>query len=133
MTKLKAARLGSAFVIALSFAAIAGMPAHAAVRTCTARLTSIAATDATELGAKKKAISDWMLKATAAGIKSPAWRLAAERRLICQQHIVAATPSDTAEPAKVYECIAAGHACTITQNPAKSLPQPTAKARDLET
>lgn len=128
MTMLKTACAGLAFSIALSLAALTGLPAHAAVRTCTARLTSIAAKDATELGAKKKAITDWMLKATAAGIQGPTWRLAAERRLICQS-----APGSGANAALVFECIAVGHACSITQNPAKSLPRPAAKARGFET
>jgi hypothetical protein len=128
MMKIKTARVASAFVIALALGVISGLPAFAAVRSCTARLTSIAAKDATELGAKKKAVADWMLKATGAGIKSPTWRLAAERRLICQS-----VPGGGATAVPVFECIAVGHACSITQNPAKSLPRPAAKARGLET
>ncbi len=80
---------------------------EAAVRTCTARLTSIAAKDASEQGAKKKAIDDWMLKAKGAGVANPAWRLAAERRLICQ-----AVPAGAS---RTFECIAVGHACSVTQ------------------
>ncbi len=125
---LKTARAGLAFSIALSFGATSGLPAFAAVRTCTARLTSIAAKDVTELGAKKLAIADWLLKAKGAGIQSPAWRLAAERRLICQS-----IPNAGANAAPAFECIAVGHACSITQNPAKSLPRPAAKARGLDT
>jgi hypothetical protein len=128
MKTMKTARLGSAFAIAVSLAAVLGMPAHAAVRTCTARLTSIAAKDATELGAKKKAITDWLLKATGAGIKGPTWRLAAQRRLICQP-----VPGASASTAPVFECRAVGHACSVTQNPEKPLQRPATKASGLET
>lgn len=109
----------------------AATPAQAAVRNCTARLTSIAAKDVTELGAKKKAIDDWMLKAKGAGIEKPAWRLAAERRLICQS-----VPDGTPAAAKIFECIAVGHACSISQNGFKDRPvpvDPRKKRGDLET
>ena len=96
-----------------------GAPASAAMRNCTARLTSLAAKDATEQGAKKKAIDDWMLKAKGAGIENPTWRLAAERRLICQS-----VPDRTSAATKVFECIAVGHACSISQNP-KPNPRPS--------
>jgi len=101
--------------------------AGAAVRTCTARLTSTTITDGKLQEAKKKAIADWMVKAQGAGIQAPTWRLAAERRLICQP-----VPGSDASPK--FECIAVGHACTITQNPAQSEPipaAPAAKGRDV--
>lgn len=114
-------RMGLAAGLFILIASNTGMSAQAAVRTCTARLTSIAAQDETERGAKKKAITDWMVKATAAGITSPTWRLAAERRLICQ-----AVPGTGPDAKPRFECIAVGHACTITQNPAQP-PPPAAK------
>ena len=107
----------AAFVLYVALAP--GSSTIAAVRTCSARLTSIAATDSTELLAKKKAIDDWMLKAKGAGITNPAWRLAAERRLICQS-VADGTPAAT----KIFECIAVGHACSISQNP-KPNPRPS--------
>ena len=109
-------RAGTVYLLAAFWA---GAPAQAAVRNCTARLTGAAVKDATELGAKKKAIDDWMLKAKGAGITNPAWRLAAERRLICQS-IADGTPAAT----KIFECIAVGHACSISQNP-KPNPRPS--------
>ena len=93
---------GCAALLALASATVS----HAAVRTCTARIASIAAKDPTEQGAKAKAIDDWMLKAKGAGIDKPAWRLAASRSLLCQQ-----VPG----PDKMFECIAVGHACSISQ------------------
>ena len=124
-------RRRNACLAAILAAAGFGTDASAAVRTCTARLTSIAARDATEQGAKKQAIADWLLKAHAAGIENPAWRLAAERRLICQS-----VPGTGQAAQTVFECIAVGHACSVLQNPNQSLPQPAApaaKARGLET
>lgn len=112
-------RLLRASTVCLVAAMWADASAQAAVRNCTARLTSLAAKDATELGAKKKAIDDWMLKAKGAGITNPAWRLAAERRLICQS-VADGTPAAT----KIFECIAVGHACSISQNP-KPNPRPS--------
>ena len=105
-------------VLALGVSATAALfdagPADAAVRTCTARLTSTVGKDASELGAKKKAISDWVGKAKAAGIKNPAWRLAAQRQLNC------AASAGSAD----FECVATGHACEILQVPPPQKPNP---------
>lgn len=110
---------GAGFALALSISAAATLigawPVDAAMRTCTARLTSVAGKDASELGAKKKAINDWVSKAKAAGIKNPAWRLAAQRQLTC-----AASDGSTA-----FECVAVGHACEILQVPPRPKPNPS--------
>ena len=99
---------------------------HAAVRTCTARLTSAVVNDATEQGAKTKAISDWALKAKGAGIENPAWRIAAGKRLECKP--VTATGAGTKAG---FECRAIGHACTILQvappAPPAAAPSPSKK------
>ena len=105
-----------AFVAAISASA---QPAEAAMRTCTARLTSTVGKDPTELGAKKKAIDDWVVKAKAAGIKNPAWRLAAERQLKC-------LPSAGADAKNGFECVAVGHASEIIQVPPGPKPNPSA-------
>jgi hypothetical protein len=117
MATTLAARTG----LALTLLYCATVPASAAVRNCTARLTSVAAQDGTELGAKKKAIDDWLVKAKAAGIEGATWRLAAERRLICQ-----AVAGGGGAAGKAFECIAVGHACAISQNPSKPRETPAA-------
>ena len=104
------------------------VPSEAAVRTCTARLTGVPSRDATELGAKKKAIDDWLLKARGAGIADPSWRLAAEKRLICQS-----VPDGTPGNKTVFECIAVGHSCTILQNPDTKPAPPPARGFGVDT
>ena len=115
-TQFSAALASTAVVLAtLGF----NVSADSAVKACTARLTSIAAQDATEQGAKKKALDDWMLKAKGAGIAYPTWRLAAEKRLICQ-----ALPGGAAGAKTLFEWIAVGHACSVSQVQPKPNPRP---------
>lgn len=120
-------RLGAALWLLLAVGGV-GDRSEAAVRTCTARLTGIPGRDATELGAKKKAIDDWLLKARGAGIAEPAWRLAAEKRLICQS-----VPDGNPGNKTVFECIAVGHACTILQNPNPGPSHPPLRGFGVDT
>ena len=117
LAKFSPVRAGLAAVLAVfSFSSMA----QAAVRSCTARLTSTVSKDATENGAKKKAISDWMVKAKAAGVAHPAWRLAAERTLKC----LPSAGAGGSPPKPGFECVAVGHACTVEQ----VAPTPSPKA-----
>jgi hypothetical protein len=92
--------------VVIALAIVVSPIADAAVRQCSARLTSIPAVGQTEQAARKGALDDWTAKAKAAGFSHALWRSAADKRLICQK-----------QQNLGFECLATGRACTIVQAP----------------
>lgn len=96
--------------IAAAVIALITVDAHAAVRKCSAAITSDIAAASTENEAKKKALEQWRTAALKRGEGFDSWRLAVNKTLKC-------FPA-----ASGFECIAHGAPCIIDQTP-RSPPQ----------
>ena len=96
--------------IAIACLTLTTIEAHAAVRKCSAAITTDIATASTELEAKKKALEQWRSAALKRGEGFDSWRLAVSKTLKC-------FPA-----ASGFECIAHGAPCIIDQTP-RSPPQ----------
>lgn len=95
------------------------VPAHAAVRTCGARIQSDAVVAATELEGKKLALEQWRARAAKLGIGYDGWHVAAEKVLKC-------FPKD-----RGFECLAVAFPCVIQQNPNQKPAGPDRKGQPL--
>ncbi|MDX2287802.1 MAG: hypothetical protein NW217_03150 [Hyphomicrobiaceae bacterium] len=78
---------------------------HAAVRVCTAHVTSDVAVSASEVTARREAIMSWVRKSKSVTIPHPAWRIANLKVLKCVP----------AQSEAGFECVAHAAPCTIRQ------------------
>lgn len=81
-------------------------PSQAAIRTCTAVVSSDVVTAADEQAAKKEALDQWRAKAVKSGPGYDGWVVAAEKSLKCFK-----------KDNGTFECVAFGAPCVIQQNP----------------
>lgn len=106
-------------MLGLAATACASAPSNAAVRTCAQRVQSDVATAATELEAKKLALTQWRERAAKFGVGYDGWHVAAEKALKC-------FPKGTQ-----FECMAVATPCVIQQNPNQRPSGPDRKGEPL--
>lgn len=98
-------RLALALALATAISGAESPLGHAAMRYCMTTIVGEGAA-ASEIDAKRRAMDDWKTKSIAAGIEHPAWRIAHEKSLKCEN-------ADTGG----FVCSAIAGPCTISQVP----------------
>ncbi len=97
-------RVALAMGVSVAVVGMAAPDAAAAVRVCKAPVSSGLATDVSEPGSRRKALSAWVANAKSAGAQNPSWRLASNKILKCAR---IATGQ--------FDCIARAEPCSISQ------------------